>query len=147
MDNLTFRLIKENDYLKGCLKLYEQFYNIDPLKIDYYEFREYVEKQNSNNYNIFVCEINEKIIACASCFIENKLIHNFGKVAHIEDVVIDMNYRSLGIGKKIINHCVQHAKDKNCYKIILDCSNDLVNYYKKIGFESKGQFMAIYFKN
>ena len=75
MDNLTFRLIKENDYLKGCLKLYEQFYNIDPLKIDYYEFREYVERQNSNDYNIFVCEINDKIIACATCFIENKLIH------------------------------------------------------------------------
>ena len=97
------------------------------------------------NYKIFVCEINLKIVGMATCFIEDKLIHNFGKVGHIEDVIVDKKIRKCGIGKKIINACIDHAKNNNCYKIILDCLKHNIGFYEKCGFENKGCFMSIYF--
>ena len=44
----------------------------------------------------------------------HKVIRNFGKVAHIEDLIIDLNYRKLGLAKKLIEYCIflsNHKKD------------------------------------
>ena len=80
-----------------------------------------------------------------SILIEQKIIHNMGKVAHIEDIVIDKNYRKMGLGSKMINKLKKIAKDNNCYKIILNCNEKLITYYEKYGFSQKNVQMAIYF--
>jgi hypothetical protein len=40
---------------------------------------------------------------------------------------------------------VNEAKKEKCYKIILDCDENLENFYKKSGLEKKGIQMAKYF--
>lgn len=95
---------------------------------------------------IYVCEIAGGLIGCASLIIECKISHNYGKVGHIEDVVIDETYRKLGYGKLLIQHVVNLAKDvHNCYKVILDCSQKNVIFYEKCGFSKKEVHMAMYF--
>ena len=73
---------------------------------------------------------------------ETKLIHNFGRVAHIEDVVVDKSMQGYGLGKKLLEIAKKESKD--CYKIILDCSSENVGFYKKCGFEWKGNQLALY---
>ena len=78
--------------------------------------------------NSIVGVINEKIITYGSIIIENK-IH--GSVSgHIEDIVVDSNFRSLGIGEKLINQLVKIGENKKCYRITLFCKDHLVDFLR-----------------
>lgn len=142
---INIREINDNDYYKKHLELYKESFSIEPNLIDIVDYRNYIQKQKENDYYIFVMEENNIIIGSASCFIETKLIHNFGKVAHIEDVIISQHYQGKCLGKKIIEYCICFAEESNCYKIILDCDDDNIAFYNKCGFQRKGNMMSIYF--
>ena len=86
-----------------------------------------------------------KIVGTGTIIIEHKLIRNNGKVANIEDIVIDEEYRNYGLGKMLIECLTEYAKIKNCYKCILDCSVDNVIFYEKCGYTNKGIQMSYYF--
>ena len=59
-----------------------------------------------NNQNIFVI-LNEhkKLIGMITIIIESKLIHGGKSVGHIEDLVVDSEYRGLGIGRRLVEFC------------------------------------------
>lgn len=57
-----------------------------------------------------------------------------GLVAHIEDIIIDSNYRKQGLGKKIINELINISTQSNCYKIILDCNEKKCKFLSKFWF-------------
>jgi glucosamine-phosphate N-acetyltransferase len=88
-------------------------------------------KQNSK---IFIYKKNNKIVATITVIIEQKFIHNNGKVGHFEDVFVSSEYRNLGIGKQLIEYAKMYCKLEKCYKIILNCSADLITYYKLFDF-------------
>jgi glucosamine-phosphate N-acetyltransferase len=56
-------------------------------------------------------------------------------VAHIEDVVVSKEYQGKGIGEMLIQSLLDLAKDSDCYKTILDCSDEVKPFYEKIGFK------------
>ena len=91
--------------------------------------------------NIYVACLNDRIIGTITVLIEPKIIHRGGSVGHIEDIVVDKNYRKMGIGKLLINHVLDIAKERGCYKIILDCDEDNMGFYEKAGFKQKGVCM------
>lgn len=93
--------------------------------------------------NIYVAIMNDKIIGCATILIEDKIIHDGSKVGHIEDVVVHHNYRKSGIGKLLIDNCVKIAKQRGCYKVILDCDEHNVKFYEKCGFRTHGVCMRL----
>ena len=98
----------------------------------------------NNIYVAYLIDNNvEKLIGCITLFIEDKIIHNGGKVGHIEDVVIDEKYRGKGIGKILIDYVISIAKDAKCYKVILDCDEENVGFYQKSGFKTKGVCMRL----
>ena len=59
--------------------------------------------------------------------IEQKIIHDFGYVCHIEDVIVRKKYYNKGFGTKLLNIAKDVAQQHNCYKIILNCSNNECN--------------------
>ena len=48
-------------------------------------------------------------MATGTLLIEEKLLRNFGKVGHIEDIVIHLDFRKYGLGKKMIQVVGQDA--------------------------------------
>ena len=105
-----------------------------------------------NNYGIiYIAYLNIPssdefiIVASGTCFLESKIIHNFMNVGHIEDIVVDSNFRGKGIVHNILNYLKNYAVSNNCYKVILDCHQDLVKVYSKSNYIEKGIQMAIYF--
>jgi len=78
-----------------------------------------------------------RIIGTITVLIEQKLIHNFGLVCHIEDVVVDAQYRKQGLGETLIKEAIQIADTHKCYKTILDCSESNIEFYTKCGFLKK----------
>ena len=90
---------------------------------------------NSNNGIIYIAKTNEgKIIGTAKLLIEQKFTHNGGKVGHIEDVAVRKGYEGNGIASEIIKKIILDAKKEKCYKIILDCKDNLLPFYQKFGF-------------
>ena len=85
------------------------------------------------------------IIASGTIIIEPKIIRGGQNVGHIEDIVVKNNFRGKGISKAILDMLKSIAREKNCYKIILDCSESLKTFYNKCEFEEKGVQMGIHF--
>jgi glucosamine-phosphate N-acetyltransferase len=85
------------------------------------------------------------IIGTGTIIIEPKLIHNGMSIAHIEDIVVDNNYRKNGITQIILDKLTEYAINNNCYKIILDCNENIKKVYEKNGFIKKDIQMVKYF--
>lgn len=92
-----------------------------------------------NNNNPF------KIIASGTLIIEPKIIRTGKNVGHIEDIVVLTSFRNKGISQVLLNILKNKAIANNCYKIILNCNDDVKNVYLKNGFKLVGNQMAIYF--
>lgn len=93
------------------------------------------------NQIIYVAVENSEIIGSASILIEQKFIHNGGKVGHIEDVVVRKEFQGKGIGQKIVRALLDYAENQGCYKTILDCTDDLMKFYENIGFKRHSNSM------
>lgn len=85
------------------------------------------------------------IVALGTIIIEPKIIRGGKSVGHIEDIVTSSKYRGKGLGQDILELLIQEGREKNCYKIILDCKDNLKGYYGKSGFKETGLQMALYF--
>ena len=140
---MNVRPIQCNDYYKNYLSLLEQLTIIEKEKISYNDFEIFVNNL-SHLHSIIVIECNNKIIASGTLLIENKIIHNMGKVGHIEDIVTDVHYRGKGLGRKIIENLLKFCQEENCYKVILNCSEENTGFYEKNGFFKKEIEMVKY---
>lgn len=55
-------------------------------------------------------------------------------MAQIEDIFVDEEHRRKGVATEITKKLIEIAKDKQCYKIILDCREHALKLYSKLGF-------------
>ena len=74
------------------------------------------------------------IVGSTTLLIEQKFIHKGGLVGHIEDVVVKKEFEGQGIGMRLVKSLLDVAKQKKCYKTILNCKDDLRPFYTKMGF-------------
>ena len=135
MNELIIRELKEEDLWNGFLT------SLDSLRqasdIDKEKAEKIFEKINSNSDHIVaVAELDGKVVGSTTLLIEQKFIHKGGLVGHIEDVVVDKNFQGQKIGEKIMKYLLEIAKNRGCYKTILDCTDDVKPFYEKLGFKS-----------
>jgi len=144
--NFLLRNIIYSDYNKEYLTLLKQLTYVTPEKITVNEFNSFIDSLNNKHILLVIEDIDiNKIIGTITMIIEQKIIHNMGKVCHIEDVVVDEKYRGCGIGKILLDTAIDYALSEKCYKTILDCSEKNVEFYTKSGmFEIKGRQLALY---
>lgn len=109
-------------------------------------FLENLEKINRMG-SIVICLDGDRIVGCGTVIIEPKMIHAGRCVGHIEDIVVDTEYRGLGIARGILNRLAEVSYRNNCYKVILDCADELVGFYSKLDFVKKGSQMAHYMED
>jgi len=140
MSGIIIREIEEDDLEKGFLE------SLDFLRkasnIDKNKAKEILKKIKQNqNHIIHVAVDDNKIVGSTTLLVEQKFIHNGGLVGHIEDVVVRKDYEGKGIGIKLIMSMLERAKEKNCYKTILDCKDDVKQFYERIGFKRESNCM------
>ena len=85
-----------------------------------------------------------KIVGSGTLIIEPKIIHGGKNVGHIEDVVVKNSYRGFNVSQDILDLLKEEAREKNCYKIILDCNYDTIQFYEKNGLTHKNAQMSYY---
>jgi glucosamine-phosphate N-acetyltransferase len=140
MDGIKIRILNKNDYN-------QYFYLINIFRKTDFTEEEFINNllKINNNSNIWVIELNNKLIATGTILYEYKFIHNISKIAHIEDICVSINYRGKNYGKILMNHLIDEAKKENCYKATLYCNQDLEKFYKSYNMKKNGIQMAIYF--
>ena len=101
------RLLEQKDYLQ-YFKLINEFRKTD---FSYNNFCSFI---NEKNIQVWIIEDKDKdeIIGTGTLLFEQKLIHNFGIVAHIEDIVISKNFRRQNYGKILVKNLLEKAKEK-----------------------------------
>ena len=134
MSEIKISEIEEGDLENGFLETLDFLRNASEL--DKNKAREILKKIKQNpNHIIHVATDDKKIVGSTTLFIEQKFIHDGGLVGHIEDVVVRKDYEGQGIGMKLVISLLDVAKQKKCYKTILNCEDSLKIFYEKIGFK------------
>ena len=140
MPEIKIREIEEGDLENGFLETLDFLRNTSGL--DKNNAKEILKKIKQNpNHVIYVAIDDKKIIGSTTLLIEQKFIHDGGLVGHIEDVVVRKDYERKGIGIKLVTSMLERAKEKNCYKTILDCKDDVKQFYERIGFKHESNCM------
>jgi glucosamine-phosphate N-acetyltransferase len=128
--------------LPAILEIINEFRPAISLDFARYVFR---ERQN-NEIQIWVAEDYSKsyegrqIVGLVSFFVEPKFYHGGKSVLHIEDLIVKKEYQGKGIGKVLVKEIIK-LFSSSCYKVILNCSDEVVSFYEKLGFKRSGNEM------
>ena len=140
MSELMIRKIIESDLKNGFLESLDNLRQTSNLEQN--SVKNILKKILENeNHIIHVAVLNGKIVGSTTLLIEPKFIHEGGFVGHIEDVVVTKKFEGQGIGMKLVLSLLDVAKEKKCYKTILNCEDNLIPFYEKIGFKQKSTEM------
>ena len=106
---------------------------------DIEEFTNLVTKYllSESTKKIIVAEYNNKIVGMASMILLSRLNRKSLEL-YIPELIVQKNYQNKGIGKKIMEFCVDFANQHKCHRIRLESGNqrtDSHQFYKKLGFE------------
>ena len=142
--NLKDITLNENHY-NEIVKLYSNFTNFNKNIFTFNKLKNIQENLLPNHYILFYFNTENVIVGAITLIIEQKIIHNGSNVGHIEDFVIDKNYRKSEINELLFNYVKHLSSSHKCYKMILDCNINLESYYNKKGLTKKGITMAYYF--
>ena len=113
----------------------------------------HAEIRSNPLHRIFVAVIpqressREVVVGTTTLLVEPKFIFNGGRVGHIEDVSIRSGYQKMGLGRRLILHATQVAKEMGCVKIVLDCSKETMPFYEKLGYSYQDNCMKKFLKD
>ncbi|XP_060534724.1 probable glucosamine 6-phosphate N-acetyltransferase isoform X2 [Cylas formicarius] len=134
-DWLLVRPLQIDDYDKGFLQLLGQLTTVGEISKGEFE-AQFLKMQKAGCYFVTVIEDarSNKLIAAATLVIEMKFIHHCGARARLEDVVVNNTYRGKQLGKLIVLTVTLLSKKLKCYKMSLDCKDNLIPFYKSLGY-------------
>ena len=140
MSELIIRKIIESDLENGFLESLDSLRKASNLEQSSAKniLKNILENEN---HIIHVAELDGEIVGSTTLLIEPKFIHQGGFVGHIEDVAVKKEFEGQGIGMKLVLSLLDVAKEKKCYKTILNCEDKLLPFYEKIGFKQKSTEM------
>ncbi|KAI7871010.1 glucosamine 6-phosphate N-acetyltransferase [Spinellus fusiger] len=143
-EGYCLRPLKRNDNEKGILDILGQLSHVGEITQATFQER-FDLMQQLKSYYLIVIEYNHQIIACATLFIEYKLLHGCGMAGHIEDVVVHHSQRGQKLGFRLMEQIHGMAKALGCYKVILNCKEQNISFYEKCDFSSSNVQMAHYY--
>lgn len=65
-----------------------------------------------------------------------------GVIGHVEDVVVDVEWRRSGVGSALIKELLSEAGRKGAYRVFLECTDANAAFYRSCGFQVSGVSMA-----
>lgn len=89
---------------------------------------------NNPEFKCFVAEVSNEIVGMALVF--KRFSTWKGTVLHLEDLIVNQNYRGQGIGAALLDKVVAYGKELGVKRIsweVLDWNTDAINFYKQRG--------------
>ncbi len=141
--DFEIRELKEIDFENGFFETLSNLSQIGLINQDLGRASTILRKiAESRQSRIFVAVNKDgEILGSITLLVEQKFIHDGGRVGHIEDVVSRKEYVGKGVGSALVRKCIEVAREEKCYKVILDCSLHNTHFYEKAGFREHGVSM------
>ena len=139
LENLIIREATEKDIPIILSLLYELGRPKPQQDSDLDYFRKLVKQYITNSdKKIFVAILNDiEIVGVVSIVLMSRL-NRTSLELYIPELVVLEKHHNQGIGKLLINKCIEFGKQKNCHRIRLESGNqrkDSHEFYKHLGFE------------
>jgi glucosamine-phosphate N-acetyltransferase len=83
------------------------------------------------------------VIGTTTLLVEPKFIFSGGRVGHLEDVAVRKGYERKGIGSRLVRHATKIAKTMGCVRTILNCSDQTMSFYERLGYVYQDNCMSI----
>jgi glucosamine-phosphate N-acetyltransferase len=134
--DFEIRQLRKSDFRNGFFETLSNLSQVGQISQNIEEATKILDSIEENKLSKIYVAVgnNGQIIGSITLLVEQKFIHNGGKVGHIEDVVTRKEYSGKGVGSALVQRCIEAAKEKKCYKVILDCSLANIAFYEKAGF-------------
>lgn len=134
---VIIRDFKREDCQNGLLETLKEVWSIDEIK------DQTLDEFLLNNNHMVVAELNGEIVGTATLHLEKKLIRNGSTAGLVEDVAVREILRGQNIGYLLIQNLIEKAKHLGCYKVILSCFPERVNFYERNGFFQESILMRL----
>lgn len=98
------------------------------------------------NYSLYVAVIGERVVGTFELLIMDNLAHRGKPSGIVEDVVVSGEYRSHGIGRKMMVCAMDACREAGCYKLMLSSSihrDRAHQFYLDLGFKKHGYSFLI----
>lgn len=128
---LTIRLMDATDLRRGFLAALSA---LKPATLTEEQALAIFRRRMRSRVQTYVALLEDRIVGTASLFIEPKFIHDGGIVGHIEDVAVHAAYQHHGAGAALVGRLLEVCRKAGCYKVILDCEENVIPFYEKLGF-------------
>ena len=141
---MEFRRLTSTD-LKSLLELYKQLDADDNVCPSEQSEKNWKEIEADEDIQYFGAVDDGRVVStCYAVYIPNLTRNNRG-ICFIENVVTDKAYRRLGLASRVLDMAIAFAKDRHCYKVILQSGTgrtEAHQFYENKGFngESKKAF-------
>ena len=146
MENVTIRESNYDD-IPSLLELLYELGRPKPQKDNELEtFTKLLKNyMNEDDKKILVAQIeNSKIVGMISMIFLSRLNQNTLEM-YVPELIVLPNYRSKGIGKKLINFSIELGKEKKCHRMRLESGNQRIEshkFYEHLGFENSSIFFT-----
>jgi GNAT superfamily N-acetyltransferase len=109
-------------------------------RLDAASLRMVFQRAVTSESQTYLCVIDgERIVGFGSLTLKNNLWQQ-GYLAHIDELVVDSDYRGRGIGTQLLNQLVRLARDRGCRRVELDSAfhrEQAHQFYQQHGFENR----------
>jgi glucosamine-phosphate N-acetyltransferase len=136
------RELQEGD-LSHCLS--DTLAGLAEVGLSVEQMREVMQERSRLGTRTYVAldPASNEVTATASLVLERKFIHRGGRVGRIEDVSVRKGFRGQGLATAVVRHAVSEARRLGCYKVILNCFEQLASLYASLGFRKHDIGMRI----
>ena len=83
---------------------------------------------------VAVAEQDGRVVGTGTLYLFRKFLYGGSIAAHIEDVAVAADRQRSGVGRAVIEYLLARAQKAGCYKTVLYCKDDVLPFYRKLGF-------------
>jgi glucosamine-phosphate N-acetyltransferase len=121
----------------------ETLASLSEVKLSVEEAARVFQRRLRAGIRTFIALHHDEIVGTVSLLIEQKFIHHGGRAGHIEDVAVHHDHQRQGIGSRLVAYATEEARKAGCYKVLLNCFDDRVPFYAKLGYQTRDRGMRL----
>lgn len=133
--NTTIRPATIRDY-KKVIALFGEFVE-NPQRYAKFDNDSYADFLNREESFLDIVDVDQKIVGFITYSIRT-VIRYPKPIIEVEELFVDTDFRRQGLGKKLIKHVLEFAKENNCEYVFLASSKEREpahKFYKSMGFD------------
>ncbi len=95
----------------------------------------------ADHANLMVAEVGARVVGYALAF-ELLTLYANGVVLELQELMVDPEYRSRGLGEKLVRAVVEHGRATGAVEVVVP-TRRARDYYVRLGFEETASYLKL----